>query len=119
MIGDIRKIITLNQLQNNEAVISVPSYYTEQERKALRDACRIAGINPIRLFNESSAICLSYGLFRKHELDGTTPRHVAFVDFGHSKFSCFIGSFTKEKLAIVSQVHERNLGVRDMDWAVF
>lgn len=102
MLGDIRKIISQNHLQNNEAVISVPSYYTEQERKALRDACRIAGINPIRLFNESSAICLSYGLFRKMELDATTPRHVAFVDFGHSSFSCFIGSFTKEKLAVVS-----------------
>lgn len=119
MIGDIRKIITQNNLPNHEAVISVPSYYTEQERKALRDACRIAGVNPIRLFNESSAICLSYGLFRKAELDATAPRNVAFVDLGHSKFSCFVGSFTKEKLTIISQVHERNLGARDMDWAVF
>ncbi|KAL4435761.1 hypothetical protein ABPG74_015729 [Tetrahymena malaccensis] len=119
MLGDIRKIITLNNLPNHEAVISVPSYYTEQERKALRDACRIAGLNPLRLFNESSAICLSYGLFRKAELDTTTPRHVAFVDLGHSKFSAFVGAFTKEKLSIVSQVHERNLGARDMDWLVF
>lgn len=119
MLGDIRKIISLNNLPNHEAVISVPSYYTESERKALKDACRIAGLNPLRLFNESSAIALSYGLFRKSELDALTPRNVAFVDFGHSKFSCFIGSFTKEKLTIVSQIHERNLGARDMDWAVF
>lgn len=118
MIGDLRNIIKMNQLQNHEAVISVPSYYTEAERKALKDACIIAGLNPLRLFNESSAICLSYGLFRKQELD-TAPRHVAFVDFGHSKFSCFIGSFTKEKLSIASQIHERSLGVRDMDWEIY
>jgi len=102
MLGDLRKIITLNNLSNNEAVISVPSYYTEQERKSLKDACHIAGINPIRLFNESSAVCLSYGLFRKAELDATAPRNVAFVDFGHSKFSCFVASFTKEKMTIIS-----------------
>lgn len=119
MLGDLRKIISLNNIQNNEAVISVPSYYTESERKALKDACNIAGLKPLRLFNESSAIALSYGIFRKNELDPTTPRNVAFVDFGHSKFSCFIGSFTKEKLSIVSQIHERNLGARDMDWAVY
>ena len=119
MIGALRQIIATNNLPNHEAVISVPSYYTESERKSLRDACLIAGLNPTRMFNESSAISLSYGLFRKAELDPTVQRNVAFVDFGHSKFSAFVASFTKEKLAVLSQVHDRQLGARDMDWLVF
>lgn len=43
--------------------------------------------------NESAAICLSYGLFRKNELDGKSNRNVVFVDIGHSKFSLFAASF--------------------------
>ena len=102
MLGDLRKIISLNNLPNNEAVISVPSYYTEAERKSLKDACKIAGLSPVKLLNENSAICLSYGLFRKTELEATVPRYVAFVDFGHSKFSCFVGEFYNEKVRIVA-----------------
>lgn len=36
-------------------MLSVPNYYTEQERKALLDAAKLAEINVVRLFNESSA----------------------------------------------------------------
>jgi molecular chaperone DnaK (HSP70) len=72
-----------------------------------------------RLFNETTAIATSYGLFRKAELEAETPRFVAFVDFGHSKTSAFVGSFTKEKAQIVAQVNDRSFGARDLDWAVF
>lgn len=47
---------------HNDMVISVPSYFTEAERKALLDAAKIAGINVVRLINESTAskfLCLS------------------------------------------------------------
>ncbi|EGR34876.1 hypothetical protein IMG5_001050 [Ichthyophthirius multifiliis] len=119
MLGALRNIVSSHNLPNHEAVISVPSYYTEQERKALRDACLIAGLNPTRLFNESSAISISYGLFRKAELDSTVTRNVAFIDLGHSKFSAFVSSFNKEKSAVLAQVHDRQLGARDMDWLIF
>ena len=76
----------------------MPTYYTESERKAIIDAGRIAELNILRVFNESSAIATSYGLFRKAELEKEKPRYVAFIDFGHSKLSAFVASFTKEKL---------------------
>jgi molecular chaperone DnaK (HSP70) len=41
-ISKIRTIIGMNKLVNNEAVISVPSYYTQVERQALLNACKIA-----------------------------------------------------------------------------
>lgn len=52
--------------------------------------------------NETTAIATSYGLFRKADLDTTTPRYVAFIDMGHSKTSAFIGSFTKDKASIIA-----------------
>ena len=83
MLGKLRSIIENNNVSNKEAVISCPSYYTDSERKALLDACKIAEFTCVRLYNESAAITLSYGLFRKAELDALTPRHVVFLDFGH------------------------------------
>ena len=77
-------------------MISVPSYYTERERKALLDSCKIAEISVPRLFNESSAVALSYGIFRRNELT-TTAKNILFVDFGHSKMSAYCAAFTKDK----------------------
>lgn len=67
--------------------------------------------------NENSAVALSYGIFRKKELTAEA-RNVLFIDFGHSKTSAFVGSFTAEKCQLLSQVHEKNLGCRDLDWNV-
>lgn len=61
------------------------------------DAAKIAELNITRLVNESSCIAVSYGLFRKAELTDK-PRNVVFIDYGHSKLSAFVASFTKEKL---------------------
>ncbi|KAM3138385.1 hypothetical protein pb186bvf_009471 [Paramecium bursaria] len=121
MLNKLRSIIAHNDinLQSSNVVISVPSYYTEQERKALIDACNIAEIPLERLLNETTAISINYGLFRKNDLDPATPRYVAFVDFGHSKLSAFVGSFLKEKASVVAQVNERNLGARNFDWFVY
>ena len=81
-------------------VISIPAYYTEQERKGLLDACRIAEINCLKLMNEHVSVALSYGIFRRKEFDAT-PRYVAFVDVGHSHTSAYIAKFTNEKLTVV------------------
>ncbi|CAK94865.1 unnamed protein product (macronuclear) [Paramecium tetraurelia] len=121
MLNKLKHIIQLNDINisSSNVCISVPAYYTESERKALIDACKIADIPLERLLNETTAIAINYGLFRKTELDPKTPRNVAFVDLGHSKFSAFVGSFYKEKAQVLAQVCERNLGARDIDWVLF
>lgn len=111
----IKTIVRKNDVGHNDMVLSVPSYWTEQERKALLDAAKIAELNVVKLLNESAAITLGYGIFRKAEFDAT-PRHVCFIDFGQTNTSVFVSSFTNQKAKILNQVHERNLGVRDIDW---
>lgn len=68
MIGELRRIVAHNDIDNKEAVLSVPSYFTEKERKALLDAAKIADLKVSRIISESSAVTLSYGLFRKSDL---------------------------------------------------
>ncbi|MDG6100440.1 molecular chaperone DnaK, partial [Alteromonas sp. ZYF713] len=48
-----------------DVVLSVPSYYTDRERRAFLDASRIAGLNCMRLVNETTAIGIAYGLTKK------------------------------------------------------
>ena len=63
-------------MPSKEIVISVPSYATNSERQAYLDAAEIAGIQCVRLINESTACALTYGFFRKNDLDEKKPRTV-------------------------------------------
>ena len=47
---------------NTEAVISVPAYFSDAQRKATRAAGELAGVNVERLINEPTAAALAYGL---------------------------------------------------------
>ena len=64
----LKLIIAKNGIENKEVTVSVPTYLTQAERKAYFDAAKIAELN-IRLINDSTAVSLDYGLFRKGDLD--------------------------------------------------
>ena len=78
------------------------------------DSASIAGIKLLRVYNESTANVMNYGIFWKADLS-SEPRLVAFVDFGYSKTSVFIARIMKNKAEILYEKNHRNLGVRDFD----
>src|SRR6187397_869724 len=49
-----------------QAVITVPAYFNDAQRKATRDAGRIAGLEVLRIINEPTAASLAYGLDKKN-----------------------------------------------------
>ena len=100
-------------------VLSIPTYATNVERQAFLDAAEIAGLNCVRLINESTATALTYGFFRKGDLHETEARKVVFVDFGHSKLTCTLASFVKGKMKIIYTHSNRNLGARKIDYQLF
>lgn len=102
-LNKLKLIIQKNNFENKNAVIAVPTYLTQQERKAVLDAAKIAELGVTRLINESTAIGLDYGIFRKNELDANNPRNVLFFDFGHSKLSIFCCSFTNSEMNVLEQ----------------
>jgi heat shock protein 4 len=96
----------------------VPTYLTQAERKSYHDAAKIAELN-IKLINDSTAVALDYGLFRKGDLDAEKARNVLFIDFGHSKLGVFVCSFTKSEMNVLEQEYARNLGCRNIDYQLF
>lgn len=102
-------------ITTNDIVISVPSYYSNVERQGILDAAEIAGLKCIRLINDSTAIALNYGFFRKADLPDKDARNVVFVDLGHSKTTVTIASFLKGKTRIIIHKSDRNMGARNMD----
>ncbi|MBI2874747.1 MAG: molecular chaperone DnaK [Firmicutes bacterium] len=50
--------------KNDQAVITVPAYFTDSQRQATKDAGRIAGLEVLRIINEPTAAALAYGLER-------------------------------------------------------
>jgi len=49
-----------------DAVITVPAYFNDAQRKATKEAGTIAGLNVLRIINEPTAAALSYGLDKKN-----------------------------------------------------
>lgn len=97
-----------------DIVIAVPPYFSAVERQALIDATKIAGINCCRIINETTAIGLSYGLFRHGDI-GDKTRYVMFVDMGYSKLTVSVMEFKSTQYTILAQGWEPNLGARNMD----
>jgi heat shock protein 110kDa len=103
------------QTQIYDCVITVPSYFTNAERKALLDAAGIAGLNCLRMINETTATALSYG-FYKQDLPAPEEksRNVIFVDFGHSSIQISACAFNKGKLKMLAATSDL-VGGRDVD----
>lgn len=103
------------QTQIYDCVITVPSYFTNSERKALLDAGGIAGLNCLRLLNETTAIALSYGFYKTDfPAPEEKPRNVIFVDFGHSSIQVAAVAFNKGKLKVLATASDL-VGGRDID----
>lgn len=102
-----------------DVVISCPSYFTDSERKALLSAGSIAGLNILKLMNDTTAIALAYG-FYKRDLPPAeeNPRNVVFVDVGHIGIQAAACSFHNGKLVMKSSFHAREVGGRSFDSAL-
>uniref|UniRef100_A0A8C1XCW1 Heat shock protein 105 kDa n=1 Tax=Cyprinus carpio TaxID=7962 RepID=A0A8C1XCW1_CYPCA len=99
-----------------ECVISIPSFFTDSERKSVLDAAKIAGLNCLKLMNDSTAVALNYGIY-KEGLPGCdeNPKIVAFVDMGHSALQVSVCAFNKGKLKVLSTAFDPYLGGKDFD----
>lgn len=99
-----------------DCVISVPDFFTDTQRRALLDAAAIAGLNCLRLMNDTTAAALSYGIY-KQDLpeESEKPRNVVFVSMGHSSLQVCISSFHKGKLKVLSKAFDPTLGGNNFD----
>ncbi|QEU61172.1 Sse2/Sse1 [Kluyveromyces lactis] len=102
-----------------DVAVAVPTWYTEEQKYAIADAARIAGLNPVRIVNDITAAAVSYGVFKTDLPEGEEkPRIVAFVDIGHSSYTCSIGAFKKGELKVLGTAYDKHFGGRDFDHAI-
>ncbi|KAM3067448.1 adenyl-nucleotide exchange factor sse1, variant 4 [Clarireedia jacksonii] len=102
-----------------DMVMSVPAWFTDVQRRSLMDAAEIAGVKLLRLMNDTTAAALGYGI-TKLDLPGPEekPRRVAFIDIGHTNYTCSIVEFKKGELTVKSTAYDRHFGGRDFDKAL-
>ncbi|MEE6511086.1 hypothetical protein FKM82_017393, partial [Ascaphus truei] len=99
-----------------DCVVAVPCFFTDAERRSVMDATQIAGLNCLRLINETTAVALAYGIY-KQDLPAPEekPRIVVFVDMGHSAYQVSVCAFNKGKLKVLATAFDSTLGGRKFD----
>ncbi len=94
----------------NEAVITVPAYFNDAQRKATKEAGEIAGLNVRRIINEPTAAALAYGLDKKNE-----DSIVAVFDLGGGTFDISILELGDGVFEVKSTNGDTHLGGDDFD----
>ncbi|MBU0467792.1 MAG: molecular chaperone DnaK [Candidatus Omnitrophica bacterium] len=100
----------------DEAVITVPAYFNDNQRQATKDAGEIAGLKVLRIINEPTAACLAYGLDKAGK-----EQKIMVFDFGGGTLDVTIlemGWDDEHKAAtfeVLSTSGDNYLGGTDMD----
>lgn len=61
----------LTELPIKDAVITVPAFFNQAERRAVLQAAQMAGLKVLQLINDNTAVALNYGVFRRKDIDNT------------------------------------------------
>jgi molecular chaperone DnaK len=94
----------------NEAVITVPAYFTDAQRQATKDAGIIAGLEVLRIINEPTAAALAYGLDKQNE-----DQHILVFDLGGGTFDVSILQLGKGVFEVKATAGNNHLGGDDFD----
>ena len=93
------------------AVITVPAYFNEAQRKATMDAGTIAGLNVLAIINEPTAAALAFGIAKGNE----TEQKVMVYDLGGGTFDVTVLRFDAENITVLGTAGDRKLGGYDFD----
>lgn len=95
-----------------DAIITVPAYFNDDQRQATKDAGKIAGLNVKRILNEPTAAALAYGL------DKEGDHTIAVYDFGGGTFDITLMEVGDGVFEVLSTNGDTQLGGSDMDQAL-
>jgi len=95
----------------NNAVVTVPAYFTDSQRQATKDAGLIAGLNVLRIINEPTAAAIAYGLDKKVEGE----RNVLIFDLGGGTFDVSLLTIEEGIFEVKATAGDTHLGGEDFD----
>ncbi|GLJ09704.1 hypothetical protein SUGI_0114480 [Cryptomeria japonica] len=93
------------------AVITVPAYFSDSQRKMTKDAGRIAGLNVMQIINEPTAAAMTYGFGRAKK----EKKHILVFDLGGGTFDVSIAVVERGKFEVKAVGGEAHLGGEDFD----
>ncbi|XP_008330828.1 hypoxia up-regulated protein 1 [Cynoglossus semilaevis] len=106
-----------------DAVITVPAYFNQAERRAVLQAAQMADLKVLQLINDNTAVALNYGVFRRKDINNTA-KNVMFYDMGSGSTTATIVTYqtvktkdsgTQPQLQIRGVGFDRGLGGFEMD----
>jgi len=92
-----------------EAVITVPAYFNDAQRKATKDAGTIAGLDVKRIINEPTAAALAYGFNKKKN------EKIVVYDFGGGTFDVSVLEIGDDVIEVKSTDGDSHMGGGDID----
>lgn len=95
-----------------DAVITVPAYFDDAQRKATKEAGEIAGLNVRRIINEPTAAALAYGFNKKKD------EKIAVYDLGGGTFDISILEVSEDTVEVKSTNGDTHLGGDDFDQTI-
>ncbi|HEY4509376.1 MAG TPA: molecular chaperone DnaK [Candidatus Paceibacterota bacterium] len=100
-----------------EAIITVPAYFDDSQRKATKVAGEIAGLDVKRVLNEPTAAALAYGLNKKKD------ERIIVYDFGGGTFDISVLEVSADTIEVKATGGDTHLGGEDfdqriMDWLI-
>ncbi|KAL5057129.1 hypothetical protein RYX36_028733 [Vicia faba] len=95
------------------AVITVPAYFNDSQRRATKDAGDIAGLNVMRIINEPTAAALAYGLQKRANC--VDQRNILIFDLGGGTFDVSILTIKNKDFEVKATAGDTHLGGEDFD----
>lgn len=92
-----------------EAVITVPAYFNDSQRKATKDAGEIAGLEVKRIINEPTAAALAYGFNKKED------KQIVVFDYGGGTFDVSVLEVGEGVVEVKSTDGDSHMGGKDID----
>ncbi|XP_073021219.1 heat shock cognate 70 kDa protein-like [Primulina eburnea] len=95
------------------AVITVPAYFNDSQRRATKDAGVISGLNLLRILVEPTAAAIAYGLEKMY--NSSHEKNVLIFDLGGSTFDVSLLTMVKSTFKVKSTAGNTHLGGEDFD----
>ncbi|XP_057436305.1 heat shock cognate 70 kDa protein-like [Lotus japonicus] len=95
------------------AVITVPAYFNDSQRKATIDAGVIAGLNVMRIINEPTAAAIAYGLDKRTNCK--KKRNIFIFDLGGGTFDVSLLTIKGKEFKVKATAGNTHLGGEDFD----
>ncbi len=93
----------------NQAVITVPAYFSDAQRQATKDAGKIAGLEVLRIINEPTAAALAYGMDKEND------QRIMVFDLGGGTFDVSILEISDGVFEVLATNGDTKLGGDDFD----